>query len=261
MPALLLRPVGFWTSRRGDGLPDPRQLMSTTWEKQRRLHIASYLATAPILDDLEPHDCLVCGARAGGRERTDGVWRFPEGLAHYVTAHGVKLPGELIEHMAKNNFAAPSVDVEELRESLAPSDPKATKLISKSFVAAALDDMLSPPKNHPNTHALDDPTDAILAQHSWRAIVQGVPTKPNRVLFDRPIVLGRDRTCDVVLQHQSVSRRHVRLVPWRDRVIVQDLDSQNGVWVGEERRHGQLEIKDGEQFSLGQATVIVVRER
>jgi hypothetical protein len=261
---VLLRPVGFWTERPGDGLPDPRRLMSTSWETARRGFIAGYLMTGSVLEEVESHACLVCGAAAGHRERTDGFWRWPEGLAHYVTAHGVRLPDELVQHMAKHSFTAPRVDVRELRDQVPTGKISKTALISKSRVAEELGEMLGEPKKdkpreNDKNAALDDETAAIPVVQAWQALVQGVPTKPQRIVFDRPIVLGRDRTCDVVLEHKSVSRRHARLVPWKDRVIVQDLGSSNGIWLRQKRRDGQVELGEGEQFSLGQATITVVR--
>lgn len=304
-PPVLLRPVGYWTSRPGDGLPDPRGLMSMKWERDRRSMIAAYLGSAPVLDMLDGRQaCAICGAEGGRRERTDGVWRWPEMLAHYVAQHGVKLPDELIAHMEHEEFRAPNVDVKRLRAQLAPSNPVATTLMSKAAAAAALDDLLGPareqaappsplvevtpkkkkqppvtrpgnapgnaPGSAPSTvraagnasksRDLDDDTMAVIATtQKWTVSVRGVPTKPQQISFDRPIVLGRDRTCDVVLEHSSVSRRHARLVPEEDRVIVQDLDSANGVWMQRKRITGQIELVDGQEVSLGQATITLLR--
>jgi hypothetical protein len=301
---VLLRPVGYWTSRPGDGLPDPRTLMSVKWERDRRSLIAAYLGSAAVLDTLDAKQiCVICGADGGRRERTDGVWRWPETLAHYVAQHGVKLPDELVTHMAREDFRPPDVDVKALRDHLAPANPIATTLMSKAAAAAALDDMLGPStrgqgsivdvtpkkkKRAPSppvaasvrpddktltpadrqkptpvapraTADLEDATMAITTARKWTATVRGVPTKPQQIAFDRPIVVGRDRTCDVVLEHSSVSRRHARLVPEEGRVIVQDLDSQNGVWMKKTRISGQVAVKDGEEVSLGQATITLLR--
>lgn len=267
-PPVLLRPVGFWTTRPGDGLPDPATLTSKSWETKRRELIASYLKNGAVLDEAdELSECRLCQESCGYRERTDGVWRWPEGLAHYVSRHGVKLPPELVEHMARQGFKPPAVDPRKLKEQLAPTDPRATGLMSQGAVAAVLDELMTDQRNRTATGdqrrpgaLLDDVTDAIPVQRPWLATVQGVPTKPARIQFDRAIVLGRDRTCDVVLQHQSVSRRHARLVPWRDRVIVQDLGSSNGVRHRGKLVTGQVEIREGDTIALGQATVTVGRE-
>ncbi len=266
-PPVLLRPVGFWSTRPGDGLPDPAGLVSKSWEKSRRGRIAEYLKGAAVIDEAdELAECQLCGESCGYRERTDGVWRWPEGLAHYVQQHGVKLPAELVKHMAQHDFSPPALDVRLLKEQLSPTDPRATGLMSQNAVAAVLDELMTDQRNRSTTGdrrrpgaAFDDVTDAIPVQRAWLATVQGVPTKPARIQFDRAIVLGRDRTCDVVLQHQSVSRRHARLVPWRDRVIVQDLGSSNGVRFRGQACTGQLELKDGDAVALGQATITVSR--
>lgn len=278
-PPVLLRPVGFWTTREGDGLPDPRALRSPTWERSRRGLIAAYLSGAAVLDgDQERHECLICGIAAGSKERTDGAWRWPEGLAHYVVEHGVKLPLELVQKMERLEFQAPAVDVKALQAQLAPKDPTATGLMSRADAAAALlDSMLSSAPRRRQAGAagarrgparrraagaldpLDESTAAIPVARPWRVTVHGVRTPTPSVVFDRPIVLGRDRTCDLVLEHRSVSRRHVRLVPVDDRVIVQDLGSANGVHVGGRRHDGQIEIQEGEQVALGQATITLVR--
>jgi hypothetical protein len=34
----------------------------------------------------------------GSRELTDGLWIWPEGLSHYVRAHGIILPEEFVAH-------------------------------------------------------------------------------------------------------------------------------------------------------------------
>jgi hypothetical protein len=44
-------------------------------------------------------DCGIAPSALGDRDLTDGVWVWPEGLAHYVEAHSVRLPDEFIDHM------------------------------------------------------------------------------------------------------------------------------------------------------------------
>jgi hypothetical protein len=50
----------------------------------------------------------------GDREFTDGVYRWPSGLAHYVGDHAVRLPQPVIDHAlsrsAENGEAATSLD-------------------------------------------------------------------------------------------------------------------------------------------------------
>jgi hypothetical protein len=48
-----------------------------------------------------------CGVN-GTIEQTDGVFVWPEGLAHYVEVHSVRLPEEFVEHARARGFAIPA---------------------------------------------------------------------------------------------------------------------------------------------------------
>jgi len=57
-----------------------------------------------------------------------------------------------------------------------------------------------------------------------------------REVLQRPFMLpnmtiGRDRTCELVLDNLSVSRKHARLLWERGRFVIEDLGSANGVFV------------------------------
>ena len=52
----------------------------------------------------------------GSRDLTDGVWVWPEGLAHYVRDHGVVLPTSFIEHAARSAWQIGSVIIPGLHE-------------------------------------------------------------------------------------------------------------------------------------------------
>ncbi len=39
-----------------------------------------------------------CGEAVGSLELSDGVFIWPEGLAHYVEEHGVRLPARFVNH-------------------------------------------------------------------------------------------------------------------------------------------------------------------
>ncbi|MCX4245151.1 FHA domain-containing protein [Paraliomyxa miuraensis] len=74
----------------------------------------------------------------------------------------------------------------------------------------------------------------------------------------RPITLGRDETCDVVLLEQAASRHHARLEQRGDQIVVVDLDSANGVWVGDERVEGSRVLHDGDAVKIGDTTIELV---
>jgi hypothetical protein len=40
----------------------------------------------------------------GSQDLTDGVWVWPEGLAHYVSAHSVRLPEMFLEQARNHRY-------------------------------------------------------------------------------------------------------------------------------------------------------------
>lgn len=74
-------------------------------------------------------------------------------------------------------------------------------------------------------------------------------------LWRHEITIGRDRDCDLVLDHRDVSRRHaqVRLVE-HDACVVLDLDSTNGTWINGRRapRGGrEVALTLGDRIEIG----------
>ena len=43
--------------------------------------------------------CVICGAQNGSLELSDGTYSWPEGFAHYVSAHNVRPPIEFERHV------------------------------------------------------------------------------------------------------------------------------------------------------------------
>jgi FHA domain-containing protein/uncharacterized protein DUF1707 len=80
---------------------------------------------------------------------------------------------------------------------------------------------------------------------------------PLELVRDR-LTLGRSRYCDVVVDHDTVSRRHAEL--WRDgdRCYVTDLGSSNGTWVGGRPVEGERRVRSGDQILLGGCLVVVL---
>ena len=75
----------------------------------------------------------------------------------------------------------------------------------------------------------------------------------------RDIVIGRDPTCDLQIDHRSLSRRHAvfRAGP---PPTVQDLGSTNGTVVGGQKHHGgePVPLAAGNGFRVGPFSVVVV---
>jgi pSer/pThr/pTyr-binding forkhead associated (FHA) protein len=66
-----------------------------------------------------------------------------------------------------------------------------------------------------------------------------------------PLVLGRDSSCDKILDVPMISGRHARL--WREgsRIMIEDLGSTNGTFVNGERVHLSAEVKARDIIGMG----------
>src|SRR3972149_4102163 len=59
-------------------------------------------------------------------------------------------------------------------------------------------------------------------------VAQEGPLKGQRWALSHTLMLGRDSTCEVVIQDRQVSRFHARLTPTAEGVTLEDLGSKNG---------------------------------
>ncbi len=66
------------------------------------------------------------------------------------------------------------------------------------------------------------------------------------------LVLGRSRNCDIVLASDSVSRRHARLSASDRELVLEDLDSANGVSVNDLRIEGRTRVRAGDVIRVGE---------
>ena len=74
-------------------------------------------------------------------------------------------------------------------------------------------------------------------------------------LQDKPLILGRDDTCDIVLPYPQVSARHAKLTPQAEgNCLVEDLGSTNGIFVNGIRTKKTL-LYPGSTLSLGSIPV------
>jgi len=77
--------------------------------------------------------------------------------------------------------------------------------------------------------------------------------KGQHIEFDgRPIVLGRDGDCTVVLDHDDHASRHHARISVRDgRVVIEDLGSTNGTIVNGARIDREHHLEPGDRFQIG----------
>ncbi len=68
------------------------------------------------------------------------------------------------------------------------------------------------------------------------------------------ITLGRDSSCDIMIQDEKASRRHCEIRLWQEEYVVKDLKSQNGTYVNDELI-GVVELKAGDIIRIGSSSV------
>lgn len=72
------------------------------------------------------------------------------------------------------------------------------------------------------------------------------------VKLDKPeVTIGRGKKADVVVDDPGLSRIHARIHVAGDRVIVEDLKSTNGTYIGGQRIAGPTQAQDGERVQFG----------
>jgi pSer/pThr/pTyr-binding forkhead associated (FHA) protein len=64
------------------------------------------------------------------------------------------------------------------------------------------------------------------------------------------IMVGRDRTCAIVLSHPAVSRRHARITLSGSSYVLEDLKSANGTYVNN-TRVDRVKLKPGDVVRFG----------
>ena len=78
--------------------------------------LINYLRTAQVVASYRGlsrcrFECGISDQEMGYRDLSDGVWIWPEGLAHYVEKHELPLAQEFLDTVAKNSGQPPAVDV------------------------------------------------------------------------------------------------------------------------------------------------------
>ena len=96
-----MRLIGYWMQNLNDTeLPLPQELAGELSAGIREA-ICKYLVHGKLYAAYRSYSrcrfhCGITDQEMGFREYTDGEWIWPEGLVHYVNAHGILLPEEFI---------------------------------------------------------------------------------------------------------------------------------------------------------------------
>jgi hypothetical protein len=79
--------------------PDATTHVDPNWREDERRRVGEYLRRGTRVNQSRGISlCRFCERNNGSAELADGVYCWPEGLAHYVSEHDVRLPGEFVGH-------------------------------------------------------------------------------------------------------------------------------------------------------------------
>ncbi|MCS6993128.1 MAG: winged helix-turn-helix domain-containing protein [Anaerolineales bacterium] len=93
-------------------------------------------------------------------------------------------------------------------------------------------------------------SDSPHSQDSPLLVAQVGPLRGERWPIDRPLVIGRERGCDVVIPDRQVSRYHARLTPGANGVILEDLGSKNGTHYNGAPLTAPVVLQDGDTIHI-----------
>ena len=83
------------------------------------------------------------------------------------------------------------------------------------------------------------------------------PTPGQTFEIDRGVMMiGREPSCDVVLDSRSVSRRHARLERRAEGYFLRDLGSTGGTWVNGAPLEGTVQLRHGDRIELADCLLV-----
>jgi hypothetical protein len=81
-------------------------------------------------------------------------------------------------------------------------------------------------------------------------IAQAGPLNGQRWILNGDIIVGRDDSCNVIIQNRQVSRYHARLVNLPQGVQLEDLGSKNGTHVNGQELLEPIMLQDGDVIQI-----------
>jgi DNA-binding winged helix-turn-helix (wHTH) protein len=93
-------------------------------------------------------------------------------------------------------------------------------------------------------------------------IAQNGPLKGQRWTINKPLLVGREPTCEIVVADRMVSRFHARITPTPEGMVLEDLDSKNGTHRNGDQVYGQVILQDGDtvQIALAQQFLFLMSD-
>lgn len=99
-PSVPLVLIGYWRSPMEPEFPDPSRFVDLSWSEEERDMVVAHLESeSAIWAQAGLSYCRFCGQDNGSAEMSDGIYLWPEGLAHYLRAHHVRLPDVFVQHV------------------------------------------------------------------------------------------------------------------------------------------------------------------
>jgi len=98
------------------------------------------------------------------------------------------------------------------------------------------------------------------SMQNWQ-LVNVKPEVNEKFTLSGEVMVGRDRTCSIVLSHPAVSRKHARITASGTQLLLEDLKSANGTYVNNARvERAQLKPGDVVRFGADPACSYVLRD-
>jgi pSer/pThr/pTyr-binding forkhead associated (FHA) protein len=88
-------------------------------------------------------------------------------------------------------------------------------------------------------------------------IAQAGPLNGQRWILKADIIVGRDDSCNVIIQNRQVSRYHARIMPLSTGVQLEDLGSKNGTHVNGHEVLEPVMLQDGDIIQIAFAQQFV----
>jgi serine/threonine protein kinase len=151
----------------------------------------------------------------------------------------------------------PEIDAELEAIVLKAMHPKADQRYesARAFFEALEEYNLRPAYTPTMRKAVDDATTPstpkpAAPQPHWQLVHVKPEANEKHPLTGENIMVGRDRSCAVVLSHPAVSRRHAKITPSGATCLLEDLKSANGTYVNNTRVE-RATIKPGDVVRFG----------
>lgn len=71
--------------------------------------------------------------------------------------------------------------------------------------------------------------------------------------------IGRSAEADILIEHETASRKHARIIVEGNRVFIADMNSRNGTFLNGKQIKDKTEIRPGDTIALGEAPLSLIQ--